>query len=512
MKRLSTLCLVAALAAAGVACEETLEVCAPCGLPSEGNSAVSGDPRIDSALESAIRLEREGDRASAAFDEGLVRLADELGVELLQPSSPGLEDTQAVADALWTSLLGVEGVEVQVILDWPTCSVDSSLALRRHVQCETFADCFVTSSCESALRGSCTGRCVGMCRVRPEGQDTTWCQEGGCFQATDMAGDSCLEGCIGACVTEDGVACPGVCSGACDETCTSYTSTGDCAGFCPGTCRGICTSDEPMECSGDGVCDGLCRLPDAEDLSCPGLCLSTCPDGTCLDEGGEGTGTCIGHFRPEGCDLATRCSGVLECQEASRELAWAYIECGSTDAEVAVEFTPLFGGSRLPILSRAAALEEMLDGIMPHAKQISILVDGVDPSGGLVAADLEEEYDESLRPGPSGGLALEDLGEHPFIADRETLPLSGLKGRLGMLMQEATNGDYKIAAGPLPCVGPALEEAWWMVEGLIPMSCDDEDNDGVYEQCELDRTRGLYRVLDGMNLLVEAVTTTTVEE
>jgi hypothetical protein len=66
-----------------------------------------------------------------------------------------------------------------------------------------------------------------------------------------------------------------------------------------------------------------------------------------------------------------------------------------------------------------------------------------------------------------------------------------------MLILEATGGDFTIAAGTLACVQPALEEAWQMLDDLLPMECTDEDGDGAFEACVEDRSGGLYRVLDG---------------
>jgi hypothetical protein len=190
------------------------------------------------------------------------------------------------------------------------------------------------------------------------------------------------------------------------------------------------------------------------------------------------------------------------CQETSRELAWAYLRCAPSTVEVRVEVTPAFSGSLSQAVSRAAQLERVMSSLLLAYGRLSLLVDGVDPLGALVNDALDETYDAQTRPRPAQGLGLDALGQYGYVETRESLPLEGLKGRVAMLVENATKGDYEIAAGPLTCVGPAFEEAWAMLEALVPAMCEDTDGEEGFEICSVDRSAGLYRVLDGTNTML----------
>jgi len=301
-------------------CEETLEVCAPCAVPAEGNAAVSGDPRLDGTVEAVIEAREVGSRATSAFDAAVSSLALAFEVELDAPSAPTASDARAVADRIRSSLLEIQGANVTVTVDRPSCWVDSAAALERQISCEDFADCFVADDCAAGQRGSCTGLCRGECVVRTGGSSENLCAGGACYVAADQAGDACIETCVGICSSAAAFPCPGRCHGACDLPCSAYSSLGECSGACPGLCTGLCESELPIACG--GTCAGLCRVPLGVDGACAGTCLSDCPLGECSAVGGEGDGECRGHFRPDGCDMEERCAGVLGCREAGRCLAW----------------------------------------------------------------------------------------------------------------------------------------------------------------------------------------------
>jgi hypothetical protein len=92
------------------------------------------------------------------------------------------------------------------------------------------------------------------------------------------------------------------------------------------------------------------------------------------------------------------------------------------------------------------------------------------------------------------------------VEDRRYFPLSYLKARVGMLRGTATSGQlFNIAAIPLRCVSPALDEAKTIIDQLIPV----EEVDGALaaartcpEPSEDEVAPCLYRIVDDQKILL----------
>lgn len=486
-----------ALAALGAACEETLEACAPCGAVSGGATNISGDPRLDGLLEAVGRHSAWGSRAEADFDASVDALAHAAGYahdegdDGILHATP--EQLASVVSIVRAALFTQTGVETATELAMPRCAVDAKLALARQKVCERAAGCYVDSACDFAL-GSCAGQCAGSCTAeRPDG-GLSDCG-GGCYVDADGAGGACLDECIGACALADAGPCAGRCRGACASTCSAHASDGACDGACAGACAGLCITASPAACAGE--CLGSCRVPFDPASGCAGTCRGGCAAGAC-------DGACLGQFRPEGCDLPSRCDGVLACQETGKDLAWAYLRCAPGAARVHAEVGAGFTGDEARLVRIAAAYEATLSLVLRDYGPLSLLVDGVDPSGEVAAADMVEGIDTDARP-----YAVREHGalvEAGVPDDRAGLPLSALRARVSAVSGEISGGGYTIAAGPMPCVEPAFEEALALLDALVPIAARDTSgaDPAGWPEPVVDRTRGLYRVLDGATALLGA--------
>jgi hypothetical protein len=474
-------------------CEEVLETCPPCGSVAGGAVNISGNPALDGNFEALQRILALAREAEADLDEGLAALAALVGAPV---PDDGRFDAAAVGDLLEElvpAIVEVSGATVAVAAEQGGCRVDDELALGRQAACERSAGCYVRDDCEAALAGSCRGLCTGDC-----GADC----DGACYAPAEAAGAACLATCVGACSGLVAADCPGRCLGTCLGTCSAHGADGQCSGACAGQCTGTCEHVAPFAC--DGTCAGQCRVAHPVDAPCEN-CRGNCSEGAC-------DGECLGHFRVRGCDQPSRCVGVIACQETGRLLAWANLRCAPSTAEVRVGWAQDFPGDRAAHAAAARLLERVLTRLAGHRAALALLVDGRDVTGELEPAALTEDL-------------LADPGDHPelevldYLADdralcalgvvpaRRHLPLSGLLARLGVLEDVAGDSDLQIAAGAMPCVAPAFEEAHGLLSALLPVTdpdlCAACAGDGEADPSALlpDRDAGLYRVVDAIEAL-----------
>ncbi|MDD5307405.1 MAG: hypothetical protein PHU25_08795, partial [Deltaproteobacteria bacterium] len=186
-----------------------------------------------------------------------------------------------------------------------------------------------------------------------------------------------------------------------------------------------------------------------------------------------------------GCDRPDRCAGVADSQYMAKGLAWAYLECVPASARVGL--TVAQGEDRAMWLERARVLERVLVRTAGYHAALSLLVDGADDAGGITAGDLNEDI-PAAELGPLADPAfLKGLG---VAESRLFLPLENLKARAGLLAEQATSGEFKISAGSLPCVQPALAEALAELQGFLPTV------EGASGALVPDRTGGLYALVD----------------
>jgi hypothetical protein len=467
---------VAAVVTLGPGCEEVLEVCAPCGSLAQGNVSISGEPRIDGTLEASYHLWTIASGAIEQLDNQLAQLATEYGTPLPADGQFRVADVQTLIDAIRAQLDDPSELSTVFEVEPGSCWTDTELALARQLSCEDRTNCYIPQECEEEQLGSCTGLCVGQCLAGCEGT---------CFAQASASNEECLGECIGACDADEQMSCAGRCAGDCSSSCSAYDAHAICDGFCPGLCMGNCLSAVPFDCV--GLCRGMCQVPRGEEDACDGTCRGECSESVC-------EGQCRGHFRPEGCDLPDRCESLHDCQETAKALGWSYTRCTGAAARVGVVFSPTFEGDRAVVIGMAERLEQQLSLAAQSHALLALLTDGVDDTGEIEPADLEEAAGATTVL-PAYIDQPELLAELSVVADRVHLPLSGLKARLGMLARDATSGDYQIAAGPLPCVQPAFEEAHSLIDSLIPTTGGAEP--------AIDRSTGLYRAVDAQRKLLE---------
>jgi hypothetical protein len=460
----TTACLVVL---AATSCGETLEVCAPCGSVADGDVNISGDPRIDGTFDAVRGVRLVADEARAALEEDTRTLAAAFGAPVTSRDPITPEEAAAVAAAVAKALLSGDGPALATVEYEPAqCFANTQMAVKAQVACEDRSDCAVSDGCADKA-ASCTGLCEGVCLAGCAGQ---------CFSPAQDAGADCQGACIGACGGVSDAPCPGRCVGTCTGACSAYEAGGGCAGRCDGLCTGECESATPATCAGQ--CTGECRVPAARCTSKSGECRGSCPVGGCL-------GRCRGHVKPAGCDRPDRCTGVGECQDMARGLAWAYLECAPASIRVGLDVAQ--GEERAPWLARAKILERVLGRTAGLHAALALLVDGADDGGGITAGDLNE----NLSPDELGPLADPAFLKSMQVAEaRLYLPLENLKARAGLLAEQATSGDFKISAGSLPCVQPALSEALADLQALLPTV------EGPSGALVADRTGGLYALVD----------------
>ena len=154
----------------------------------------------------------------------------------------------------------------------------------------------------------------------------------------------------------------------------------------------------------------------------------------------------------------------------AKGLAWSMLSCEPASVHVGVNFLPDFIGDRAVSLRRARTLERVLLRAANDYARLALLVDGVDVAGELSPDDLDEsksavdiseiDYLKSSNEEYITGLGV--------VMSRRHLPLSNLKARVGMLIDTATQGDFKVTEASLSCVTPAFEEAKKLLSEMIP--------------------------------------------
>lgn len=439
-------------------CEEVLEVCAPCASVEDGDVNVAGDPRIDTTIDGVQAIRQFALQAEAAFHRDLQLLSTAFEVD---PEAGMDVLTQAIRKALWVDQV----VETAIIRQRARCWVDMELADRAELSCETKLSCNLPLSAGTGeRRPDCIGWFVGQCDGSCEGT---------CY-GDSTSSSNCGTQCVGTCVNDGPVFCPGKCYGVCSEACDSYSEDGECAGHCPGQCAGICASTSGFPCSG----------------SCYGRCASDADGGVCDD--GECHGKCTqtnGGDAPPGL-----CRGNVvyreydpncgDCAEAAEALAWSRINCEPALVEVAIRFLPgalLQEVDKTALVHKATVLELALSRMATDLAKLSLLLDGEDDAGKMTAESLIPTYTKE-NPMPE---FLEKAEDYGVVQERKYLPLDKLKARVGWMTEFATSGTFKLAAGVLPCVTPALESARAILEQMVPVI---ETSGGSGNGFDVDRT------------------------
>jgi hypothetical protein len=183
------------------------------------------------------------------------------------------------------------------------------------------------------------------------------------------------------------------------------------------------------------------------------------------------------------------------------------MKCISAKVQVGIHISDAATVDRESLVSKAQVLETVLSRLAGDYAKLALWTDGVDVRDELLPADLA--MDVAQDTGSAVLTALEDpesVSALGVVEDRKYFPLSNLKARIGILGSTATSGQFfNIAAIPLRCVSPALDEAKTIMEQLIPV----EEIDGALvaartcpEPTEEEVAPCLYRVVDDQALLL----------
>ncbi len=476
------------------ACEERLEACQPCGSVLEGSIDISGDPRLDGTFDAVKRIREFSKDAVDAYENDLQLLTSAFGL-------PEDTDIPDIVSAVEKQLFQVSGVTVSIHMEPATCWVDAAWTREVELSCEERSECMISNYCtENPAAPYCSGFFAGTCA------DNT-CQ-GNCYHAISDGNGKCLEGCIGGCAEMNAGVCPGRCLGECGEPCSAYDLYGACSGYCGDLCTGICESDSAFNCNGQ--CQGLCRVSPDEEPSCDGECRGTClndaglPNMPLASASGEIFGSCRGHVRPRGCDQNPECS---ECRDMAMSLAWSAMTCTSAKVQVGIHISDAAAEDRESLVSKAQVLETVLSRLAGDYAKLALWTDGVDVRGELLPDDLDMDVTQD-----TDSTVLTALEDPEYVSalgvdkDRRYFPLSYLKARIGILGSTATSGQlFNIAAIPLRCVPPALDEAKTIMEQLIPVEESDGGlvaDRGCPEPAEDEVAPCLYRIVDEQALLL----------
>lgn len=435
-----------------VGCEETLEVCPPCGLIEDGNVDITGDSRLDGTFAAVQNLKYTVD--------GMSKRADDATSALFLAFEPVAQE-KSLTEIVKAFLSSDSITEAGSTILFGACSVDTDLADYAQNVCE-YRSCDID---RPASGGLCRGWSSGTCENASSGT---------CFHSSSA---SCTDQCIGVCDGMTEGECPGTCLGTCDGFCLSHNQDGLCAGLCNGSCSGICESDLPFPCN--GTCDGACE----EALTDAGCDDSDTFSGFCNDSGR--TVDCLGHYYPNGCE--ENCSActdtAADCREVSKFLAWTKMTCTPSEVHISAQISDKTYSSALT-LHLLRALERELTPIADDYARLSLLLEGYDLR---TDQSLTGEFDNSDASSLDDSVdqyydysSLEDENIPPVDIERAYFPIEALKARVYWLKRTAVNssGGFNITAGIYDCLQPALDSAADLMLKMAPagLQTDDEDN------------------------------------
>jgi len=478
--------------------EEILEACPVCGLVDEGAVNISGEPRLDGLIDAVQRVNALAKEIEKNFYGDLDLLVEAFDGSF-DPKVASLEEIESFVQKIHSSIFENSQITVTASIEPVECWVDTRLAYEAVLSCQKFLLCFVSQTCEQAAPvGSCSGLCVGEC---------TSCND--CFSNieyqidTDTDTDShveneeCLNSCVGTCINAN---CHGICLGQCSGSCSSYDNNGDCSGYCSGYCNGLCDFPVPYSC--DGACLGRCKNPDST-ISMECECRSDCAESS--EEQVVCSGNCRGHSRPLGCE-PQNCedSGLEECREMAKHLAWSAIKCEPARFHFGVKMSSVDLSERNRLLSLVRLIEGVLARTAQDHAKLSLLIDGNDDAKEMPLEALEEDdLPEELWVSFGLEYLKDDYSDTKFLEDahvskqRKYLPLESLKARIAWLSNETAQRDYKIATGINHCIEPAFDDAYKILDTLLPVVMPVVNN-----TIEPDRTGGLYKILDSQAALL----------
>jgi hypothetical protein len=327
-RRILVVPVVVALSMGATSCE-FIKSCLEClcGDIDQGNSGITGNPKVDSFFAAAIELDQSTAMANARMDAALADLRVVLGL----PAGASLDDIRAAIDAAFSTA----GITFDVSYEPAECRADIDVAARAAAECDVTVDPGeVSIECEGHCEGTCQATCTGECRL-----PTVYAY--------------CEGACHGSCSLDVDGACYGTCRGSCVGTCSVDDGSGGCAGSCDGTCTGYCEVTVEGSCTGE--CYGECGI-DVSGGECNAQCEGSC-EGHC-------EGSCDGTIRPP--DVDAQCQAQIEARvEASVECDPPQLDFGvdASGVEHVAEITYHLG-QILAISSEAQAILGGVEGFL----------------------------------------------------------------------------------------------------------------------------------------------------
>lgn len=406
--KLGTIGLLAGGLIAGVGitatqgCDAADGVCGPCGTIASGQLSIAGNAQLDGFFAAVAQLQNATVKINGDFEANIVALADVYGLGKVEFSADLVTDVIAAIKADFAANL--EG-GIQVVYKPPACQANIDVSVQAQASCEAQAECDVkvdpgevSVKCEGSCSGGCSGECSGdfSCEVK----------------APSIA---CEGKCEGSCQLDAAASCDGTCRGDCSGTCSARDSEGKCAGSCDGMCSGSCEFKAAASCSGS--CSGKCLVDQGSaqctgEVSCRGSCNAEC------------SGGCEGKATPP--SASADCEASAKCNAQAEAQASASLECTPPSLDLQFGFKGgLDGAAQAQFLARIGELKVRGIAILQGTAKLKALIDG------------------------------EVNGEVVF----DPSPLAQVTGSIQGIISAGVSGDLNIAAGRLPCVIPALQEA-----------------------------------------------------
>ncbi len=304
---------------------EILESCLEClcGDVDQGQSGITGNPKVDSFFAAAIALDQSTELANQKMEDALADLRAVLGLS----ETATVEEIRTAIDAAFTDA----GIAFNMTYEPAECRADVEVAARAAAECDVTVDPGeVSVVCEGRCEGTCQATCTGECRL--------------------PSIDAYCEGtCHGSCSVDVTGACYGTCNGTCSGTC-SVTEGGECAGSCDGTCTGTC--DVAVEGSCTGECQGECGI-DVSGGECNAQCEGSC-EGHC-------EGSCEGTVIPPSVDA--------DCQAQVEARVNASVECDPPELDFGVDTSSV---------ENMAQISHSLARVLAISAEAGVILEGVD--------------------------------------------------------------------------------------------------------------------------------------
>jgi hypothetical protein len=389
-----------------------------CGTLAGGDSDISGHPVLDGSFAALLEMERHAFGVLGIRDQLLLAiyiLCGDFGVECSGEAPVG-EVVAELKDAIQATISASVSGAVEVCHVPPECSAGIPAAMAAMYECESGMGCDVDDGCLSSTTVQCMGQCHGAC-------------SGGCEGACEfeVSGGECWGTCDGTCETTTAEDCFGACEGICAGQCYGNWSGESCDGVCSGTCLGVCDTCAPQACPGG--CTGICFTEAPISDLCEGLFHGSCE--------GECEGGCQGDVRVWSCNLDGACVASADCQRYPARL-WARAAVACTEAEVEAYYVckaSLDAGAKAAFTAKMDTLAATF-GPLEQATRENM--DMVDPD------------------------SCNEVGYQPGL-----VVMLSVFEELWELFQDGDLDDG-IDPAKYDCVEPAFEEAWALLDELLP--------------------------------------------